>query len=309
MMTNSSTSIIVYAFIRASETTLFAARSDGLFRSDDEGANWRYAYETLDSAIPVGTTAVALNPHYDSQSEQHIFAGVPGGILRSINGGESWDFVVLAEPLPVVSAIVVSPAYDSDSTVLAATIEDGIYRSETQGKHWQSTNFGLLDFSVYALAASPDFAADEIVFAATESGIFRSMNGGRAWRETDFPMDAAPVLSLALSPDYERDGLVVAGTESSGLFTSYDRGATWSPVRSGNLDGAINQVVLSSQYPYRPHILALAGDTLLQTTDNGLSWRQIKHIEDTGIGRVCTPIHGQVLQVALRDSRTIELLI
>jgi len=102
----------------------------------------------------------------------------------------------------------------------------------------------------------PQFADDETLFVGTESGIFRSTNGGRAWREISFPSESAPVLSLALSPDYAHDGTLVAGTESDGLFGSYDKGAP-GPAWAKRHRRHVNGVVLSPQFPTKPHILAL----------------------------------------------------
>ena len=107
-------------------------------------------------------------------------------------------------------------------------MEDGVLRSWDRGASWAAWNFGLLDLNVFALALSPNFTHDDMLFVGAESGVFRSTNGGRAWRETAFPMECAPVLSLALSPNFSVDGCILAGTEEHGLWRSGDRGLTWA---------------------------------------------------------------------------------
>ncbi len=254
----------------AQDSICFAARSSGLYRSDDGGLTWQDAYASLELDTSLTTAAVAVSPNFEA--DRSVFAGVLGGILRSVDGGQSWDIVPLPSPPPFVSTLVVSPNFAHDGTLLAGTLEDGVFRSADRGRHWSAWNFGLLDLNTIALAISPDFANDETLFVGTDSGIFRSTNGGRAWREVDFPSDFAPVLSLALSPDYATDGVLFAGTESCGLFYSDDRGHTWTRLGEGVVTEAVNAIILSPQFPVKRDLLALLGDALLVSRDGGQSW-------------------------------------
>lgn len=255
-----------------------AARPTGLYRSDDGGHTWQAVSIQPDLTAPLPCAAVAVSP--DFVTDRTLFAGAPGAIARSEDGGQHWQLAGLTAPPPFISALAVSPNYTQDGTVFAGSVEDGVFRSADRGLHWAAWNFGLLDLNVLALAVSPDYARDETLFAATDSGVFRSTTGGRAWREVDGgaegqrSTDFAPVLSLALSPSYAQDGLVFAGTEEHGLFRSSDRGCTWTPVGSGVLSGAVNGIVLSPDYPRRPHILVLLPHTLLVSRDNGATWEE-----------------------------------
>jgi hypothetical protein len=168
--------------------------------------------------------------------------------------------------------------------VLAATVEDGVFRSGDRGSRWESWNFGLLDLDVYCIAISPAFgdplgsSGDETLYVGTETGIFRSTNGGRAWREVDFDINLAPVLSLAISPDYARDGCLYAGTESHGLYRSVDRGRTWErvgetvPSLAGVPAQSISAILLSPEYPAKPQLLAMLASALLVSRDGGTTW-------------------------------------
>jgi photosystem II stability/assembly factor-like uncharacterized protein len=245
----------------AQDGICFAARASGLYRSDDGSLTWQNAYASLELDIPLTTAAVAVSPNF-----------VPGGILRSGDGGQKWYIASLPSPPPFVSTLVVSPNFTHDGTLLAGTLEDGVFRSADRGSHWSPWNFGLLDLNVLSMAISPDFAHDEALFVGSGSGIFRSTNGGRAWREVNFPTDFAPVLSLAPSPDYAHDGTLFAGTESCGLFYSGDRGHTWTRLGKGAVTEAVNAVILSPQFPDKPDILVLLGEALLISRDGGHSW-------------------------------------
>ncbi len=267
------------------DSLCFAACSSGLYCSDDGGLTWRSAYESLDLHPAPASTAVATSPAFES--DRTLFVGVPGGILRSGNAGQTWFFAVLPSPPPVISTLAISPAYVEDGTLLAGTVEDGIYRSEDRGYQWSACNFGLMDLGVLSMAMSPAFRKDNTVFVGTESGIFRSSNGGRAWKEVGFPSECAPILSLALSPHYAEDGNIWAGTESHGLFYSQDRGQTWEQTATDHTPGSVNAIVLPRQFPAKPNMLIMTDQVILISGDGGQTWSGWKETLDVGQGLTC----------------------
>jgi photosystem II stability/assembly factor-like uncharacterized protein len=254
----------------AREPVVFAARSSGLFRSDDGGQTWRSVYGSLALTEPLPTTAVAVSP--DFGADRTLFAGVSGGILQSTDGGQTWRAARLPPPPPTISCLVISPAFAQDGVLLAGTLEDGVFRSADRGRRWSAWNFGLLDLNVLCLAASPGFAEDETLYAGTNSGVFRSTNGGRAWREVTLSMGFEPVLSLALSPNYVDDGGVFAGTENHGLLYSPDRGAAWRRLGEADLIGVINAVMVSPGPSGQPAVLAALDQAVWLSPDGGQSW-------------------------------------
>lgn len=254
----------IYALAGAG-TRCFVARASGLYVSEDGGQHWQPAYNSVDVALddsPV-TTAVAARG-------QAVFAGVKGAILRSSNGGADWFTAVLPPPAPLISALALSPNFEEDGVLVAATAEDGVFVSTDRGVHWLPWNFGLLDLNVYAAAFSPAFAADQAVYIGTESGVFRSRNGGRAWRAVPFPMEAAPVLCLGFSPEFAQDGRLFAGTESHGLYASSDNGDTWERVSPDRIRGAVNMIAVTPDAPHE--IWLLLEDRLQVSRDNGCTW-------------------------------------
>jgi photosystem II stability/assembly factor-like uncharacterized protein len=270
---------VVYGLAATPEGVCFAAGETGLYRSVDGYKTWHFAYETLDFEKPPLTFSVATSPDY---AEDHsLFAGVPGGVLRSGDSGSSWHVAGLGSPPPSVISLVISPNFAEDGALFAGTMEDGVFCSTDRGLYWSSWNFGLLDLNVICLAVSPGFAEDETVFAGTETGLFCSTNGGRAWRESGFPTDAAPVLCLAISTHFANDGVVYAGTER-GLLRTNDGGQTWATLQ---VSGAVNAILPSSDAR-----LLIACDTqLLDSSDAGKSWQARDTVINSGITAMIAP--------------------
>lgn len=268
---------LVYALTCTADLAVcFAARGSGLYRSLDQGDSWIPCYGSLDLSEPLPTVSIVLAPEYDGVTHRTLFAGIPGGVLRSVDGGETWTASVLASPPPVVSCLAISPAFDEDGVVFAGTTEDGVFRSATHGSHWARWNFGLLDLHVYCLAISSGFATDETLFAGVESGLFRSTNGGRAWREIDLAIGYEPVISLALSPRFPEDGHLFAGTEEHGLQFSSDGGASWTRLGAELIHDPVNSIILSADYPRHRDLLVLCETAIWISADGGGSWRLLE---------------------------------
>ncbi len=232
---------------------VFASKKSGLYLSTDKGKTWKNAFASLDLPAPLPTTfaAVAL-----ASEITYVFACPQGQILRSLDAGQTWQSAKLDTPAPLITALAASPGFVQDGTLLAATVQDGIFRSTDRGVNWTGWNFGLFDPNINALM----FADAQTIFAGTQSGIFRSSNAGRSWRDLDFPIDCSPVLCLAVS----RDGTVYAGTETEGLHVSRDEGRTWKRL----IKGMVEQIRLDAD----GKILILRDRELL-LSQTGNSWK------------------------------------
>ena len=269
------------------ERPAFCARSSGLYRSVDGGRSWENVYLASTLGESPATLAIALSP--DFLEDNTLFAGVPGAVLRSTDGGAGWKALPLPAPPPLVSSLVISPGFTADGVILAGTVEDGVFRSANRGEHWTAWNFGLLDLNILCLVISPGFSDDETLYVGAESGIFRSTNGGRAWREVNFPPELAPVISLALSSGYPEDKTLLAGTEENGLFLSQDDGETWARLDGEGEAAPVNALFLSPRYPEKPDILALMGASVVVSRDGGITWQAWKFKE---------PLKGEILCLA-----------
>ncbi len=207
----------IFALHALDAHTCLAATDRGLWRYCADGT-WEEAAPALHD---VALTAVAATP-------STILVGSAEHIARSTDGGESWQLA--RTPLEgAVLGLALSPTFDQDGTAFAATAQDGVLRSTTHGATWYAWNHGLLDLSINAVAVSPRFAEDQLVFAAAETGLFVSYNGGRAWREIALPFHGSPLTTLAVEDNIE--GMRVwVGSEGAGAWIADAPFQTWARV-------------------------------------------------------------------------------
>ncbi|MFN8526152.1 MAG: hypothetical protein U0821_23875 [Chloroflexota bacterium] len=244
----------------AKSQRVVAGSGVGVHESLDGGRSW--------STLSVGTLpppVEVLAGHGDV-----LFAGCAGGLYKSADGGHTWR-QVLTECRATAAAV--APDYAESGLVFAGTERDGIVRSDDGGTNWTSSNPGLLDLSVLALALSPEFARDHTGFAATTTGLYRTRNAGKAWRIVALPVEEPAVECLAVSPSFATDRLVLAGTDGHGLLISRDAGAKWAVV--SELDRETVTAVHASATTAGLVLLAATPDRVLQSLDGGESWQTV----------------------------------
>ena len=224
------------------------------------GGDWENALLSLRAMEPFAVTSVVSIPGQTAQPV--VIAGVGGGLLRSEDGGSSWNFIALPTPSPVVTGLAASA-----EVVYAATALDGVFLSKDSGKIWVRWNFGLLDWHVYAVVVVQGMDGSQTVCAGTESGVFYSINQGRTWLETDFPIDVGAVLALSTSPGLS-DSLVIASTERGRMYLSLDQGRSWERCAEDEFDSEVYPVVLTGQL-----VVAECQGELLRSRDSGRHWQ------------------------------------
>ena len=243
------------------ETTILLATNGSLFLSRDGGDSWIDTFGALGLQDAFAVTSVLSLPR--AGRAPLLLAGVSGGVLRSEDGGSTWQFSSPVSPAPVVSVLAAWP----DGGLFAGTAQDGIFSSQDGGQKWVRWNFGLLDCHIFSLLCQRGVDGSQMVYAGTETGIFTSANQGRTWRERDFPLDAGAVLSLACQPG-PQNGTLYAGTEAGGLLRSSELENSWVPIGAQNLAGEI--VCLTT---LDDRLLAAAEDKLWVSPDRGETWR------------------------------------
>lgn len=236
---------------------------DGLWRSDDGGANWDAV-----SALPEGGIGAIAFSTRDADAVG-IAVATDGGVALSHDRGETWRLT--GEALAPVLALAVVPD-GAGETLLAALYRDGVARLALAeaGGQWVPANAGLRATFLTTLIASPTFAEDRTLFVAgPEAGIRVSRDGGRVWAEAG--LDDALVYGMATAPDTRNGHLLFAATDA-GVYRSHDNGATWeSPPEAAFPVGIV--VAGTAVDPGRiPVVAATLDGRLIASNDGGARW-------------------------------------
>jgi photosystem II stability/assembly factor-like uncharacterized protein len=302
-MTMSAKDDTLYGLMVLGQRDILLARLSGLHRTNDGGANWGDAYGKVFGGAQMPTTSLAFSQV--SSNESILVAGVSGGVVRSLDQGETWQAVQFTEPAPVVTVLTISPSFSADRTIFAGSAEDGVFCSRDGGVSWDAWNFGLFDPNLYSLAVSTRFQSNRRVYAGTSTGVFVSPNGGYSWQLASIPGVEEVVLSLAALPAGGEDEILLAGCEQSGLFTSIDAGKTWE--RAEGLPGGepVSQIITTNVSPEM--VYCLAQGKVFRSVDAGRTfslWASSNHPPD--FAPTLLSAHGTSIWAA-SDTRLIGL--
>lgn len=155
----------------------------------------------------------------------------------------------------------------------------GLFRSIDGGSTWQDAYQTLVTgpaLATSALALSPDFARDRLVFAGVNGGVVHSKDGGLNWRTAVFPPPSPMVVSLAISPNFSEDDTLFAGTAEDGVFISIDGGVTWAAWNFGLLDLNVLCLAISPDFAHDETIYAGTSTGVFVSTNGGRAWREVE---------------------------------
>jgi len=176
--------------------------------------------------------------------------GQAWGLMRSTDGGRSWQQSLAGLGDPYVMDLAFSPAFEEDHTLFAVTWYSGVYRSTDAGESWESLPLGggaevapsggpnPYDLTV---AVSPGYADDGLMLASFSRGLHRRELDSEGWQtipltvtatveDFDPPTAQLTAGAIAFSPTFTDDGTVYLYSGYAGLFRSADRGETWEPI-------------------------------------------------------------------------------
>ena len=203
------------------------------------------------------------------------------GLYRMAADDDRWEKLTGGLPeAPTIRAIAPHP--DNADTIYVGT-QDGPYRSNDHGEHWDKLDIADHGLAVWSLAFDPGDA--KVMYAGYENcEIYRSDDGGERWEQLPvtvrFPeVTVAPganpakrVLGLAVNPA-NRDEIYGA-IEVGGVIRSLDGGSTWDNMSHGqyvNDDTVDMHGILVGRWR-RDMVLAIGRAGLFTSTDQGGHW-------------------------------------
>ncbi len=273
----------------AADKTVFVAMFEGLWKSTNAGGSWQYM-ETLPPSL---VRSLSVSPSY-STDHTVIASNYGGGMIRTADGGQTWQVqnTGLVNCYPDPTAI--SPTYADGGTVFAGT-GIGPEKFVTPGYMWSLLPVLGVAVFVRSLTVSPNFGTDQTVYLGTDNlgttnpttatyqgrvvstnGLFVSTNGGGSWAPTG--LNGVAIHSIAISPNFAADSTMFAASLDQGLFKSVNRGATWTKV--GGVLGicCVAHVVFSPNFASDRTVFAAvptgtSGQAgLYRSTDGGTTW-------------------------------------
>jgi len=207
----------------------------------------------------------------------------PGGegILKSTDGGQTWNAVNNGLDNLYVTSLFMNPAHPD--TLLAGTGNNeyargaGVYLSTDGGASWTRT----LPTEPYGIQ-SVEFSTSEpsIAYAGNDLAIYRSQDGGHTWGRVSGTGNWGPPGVCAGFPiDFQVDprnpDRLFANEYGGGNFLSVDGGQTWTDASRGYTGALMRGLAADPSAP--AGIYAAARSGLYVSRDGGASWQGLSY--------------------------------
>lgn len=232
-----------------------AGSTGGIFKTTNNGVTWKPVFDQAGPTLSIGDMAISASDPLimwagtgESNGEQQA-AAWGNGVYRSLDGGESWEYMGLRETR-FIHRIAIHPQ-DPDIVFVAApghrwgpNEERGLYRTQDGGLTWDKVLYIDEDTGVVEIAMEEN---GRVLYAAAwqrrrhawgnltggpRSGIYRSMDGGSTWEKLGGGLPEGVLGKIAIAIAGSSPNVVYAsiGDEDGGLYRSEDRGVTWERV-------------------------------------------------------------------------------
>ena len=229
---------------------IVAGACSGVYRSTNGGALWAKAKSATDR-----TYVVAQHPTLPGL----WLAGSKSGLMRTVNGGTSWTKVSSY----VAQSIVWDRAHPG--RVFMATENDGVLRSDDDGRHWREVNRGLCSRHFLPLVESGGALFSSVLGEKSDRGLWKLPADATNWVAASGEGTASRTASRNATagdppaPVYLADG--------GKLAASVDGGRTWAFVPAPSPVTAVLAV--------SGRVFAASAADLYRSEDGGRTWTQI----------------------------------
>jgi photosystem II stability/assembly factor-like uncharacterized protein len=238
-----------------------------------------------------------------------VYAGAAeGGVLRSVDAGQTWTPLFDDQPVLSVGAVAIDPG--NPDVIYAGTGEvnpgggsvayggAGLFRSSDQGESWELV--GLEDSGSIGRIRIDPTDSNRIFVAVMgflwetnpERGVYRTTDGGTTWERVLYVNSQTGCVDLIMRPD-DPDVLYAAmwerirqpeyydyGGPNCAVYRTTNGGDTWDLVGGGlpapSADGGRIGVSLCASDPAVMHVIYADRigyfDGLYRSTDGGFTW-------------------------------------
>lgn len=288
-----------------SNTVWVSAPAGGLWKSTNGGVSWT---TNTDQLAVIGVSDVAIDS--TNTSIMYLATGdgdaadtYSVGVLKSINGGSTWNTTGLSWTIPAttntIRKLLINP---SNTQIVYAASSAGIYRTANGGTSWlmvQSGDFKDIEFK----PGNPN-----VIYASTSnSTFFRSINGGTTFSQiTSGLTTGAGRFAIGVTNADSNYVYILAANNSDqgffGLYQSTNGGTSFtskstSPnvlgwADNGGDTGGQGWYDLSiAVSPINKNLVLVGGVNIWKSTDGGSTWSI--HAHWTG-GSAAPYVHADI---------------
>ncbi|MBN2181561.1 MAG: hypothetical protein JW715_06585 [Sedimentisphaerales bacterium] len=275
----------------AGDPNLFS-EYDGIYRSVDGGGTWEKVGETIHykryGGVSMGKHFLFDKDSFNGEKSMVIYAGAEGpndegvypGVLKSVDGGDTWDSIAL-------QGNEIRDLEWGNNCILAST-NNGVYKIYPNNSVEKIGNG--IPVAPFDLAVNSQ--NKQIVYVVAGNSVYKSVNGGKDFTEkseglrkysqgsTGYPIEYRRITISKKNPDK----LFASQNNLGGFlpFYSEDGGETWIGLRSSSSESTTEQFLFKSISFYwsRPvifdpeneNIAITKGDAIMMTFDGGKTW-------------------------------------
>lgn len=260
------------------DQTLYAATGAGLYRSRDGAASWQ-SVGAAEASGPIDTFAVGSA---GDGSGSILALATAGRLLLSRDEGVSWQSRGEALRGARVLSLALSPNYEHDRTLFAATTAHApdtgsavvaLWRSVDGGARWEP----WLEEQVHRplpLALAPGHGPDGTVYVGLGGRVltprhnaWETRDGRRRplWRGVRLAGEGVVVTALAATSNHRHEATLFAAT-NRGVYRSCDAGRTFAPWGEDDMPGPVVALAVSPNHPIDRLVFAVGLD--------GTIWRR-----------------------------------
>jgi len=281
---------------------------EGVLRTTDGGRHWQLSNFGLRGFSVMSLVSVGVPQSFRElhRIKEVVFAGTDNGVYVSPNGGRGWKSAGDETSDCVVLSLALSPDFAVDQTVYAGTESGELFCSKDGGSTWERLELG--SFSPGSINDLICGDGRVLLAGTSQEGILRSMDGGDTW-ET-LLADIPPVLVLEeikdslyaglyldgmmVSDDAGKswrvdaefsarrfewiklpsDGHMIAAGLNEGLWSSFDKGKSWTQTARDSVGNAILGLAAEGDT-----VIVSAPDGLWRSTNRGLNWSLVLDAE------------------------------